>query len=250
MRYVWDQYSNYFGNGRAGFLKRKAMPVIAKRLRSWDVASSNRVNQFVANSKFVSGRIAKYYGRDSVVIYPPAEVDFFRPSDATREDFYLIVSALVPYKRIDIAIEAFKRSGRTLVIAGSGPEKESLQKMAGPNIKFLGRVSVEELRSLYQKARAMVQTAEEDFGISVVEAMACQCPVIALGSGGALETIEEGETGLFFNDLTPESLGKTVDKMSPLRFNTTRMRERALRFSPDRFRDEIKSLIQNNFSSK
>ena len=249
MRYVWDQYSNYFGNGRVGYIKGKVMPLVVNYLRNWDLNSNQRVNQFIANSEFVAGRIQKYYGKDSIVIYPPADVKFFVPSDKKRENFFLVVSALVPYKRIEVAIQAFNRLGHSLVIAGEGPERAALQKMAGPNIKFVGRVSTEELRNLYQSAQAVVQTAEEDFGISVIEALACQCPVLAFGKGGALESVEEEETGLFFNDLTPESLIETVDKMGTLRFNTTRMRERALRFSPDRFRDEIKSLIQNNFSS-
>jgi glycosyltransferase involved in cell wall biosynthesis len=250
MRYVWDQYWNYFGNGRVGVLKSKTLPFLANYLRLWDVSSSHRVNQFIANSEFVAGRIEKYYGRKAAVIYPPVDIDFFVPADKKREDFWLVVSALVPYKRIEIAIQSFNKSGKTLVIAGDGPEKNFLQKIAGPRIQFMGRVSSEQLRTLYQSAKAVIQTAEEDFGISVVEALACHCPVIAFARGGALETIEEGETGLFFNDLTPEDLGEKVDKIGTLRFNTTRMRERALRFSPDRFRDDIKSLIQNSFSSK
>ncbi len=250
MRYVWDQYWNYFGSERVGFLKRKTLPVIANYLRLWDISSNHRVDQFIANSKFVAGRVRKYYGRESTVIYPPADLEFFQPSGKPRGDFFLIVSALVPYKRIEVAIQSFNRLGYPLIIAGNGPEKPFLEKMAGRNIQFRGHVAVEELRELYQNARALLQTSEEDFGISVVEALACQCPVIAYARGGALEVVEEGETGLFFNDLTAECFSKTVDKIDGLRFNTTRMRERALRFSPNRFRDEIKSLIQNNFSSK
>lgn len=250
MRYVWDQYWNYFGNGRTGFMKRKTLPVVANYLRLWDISSNHRVDQFIANSQFVANRVKKYYGRNASVIYPPVDVSFFEPAEKPRGNFFLIVSALVPYKRIEVAIQAFNRLGIPLVIAGSGPERDFLQKMAAPNVQFRNSVSDEDLRGLYQEARALIQTAEEDFGISAVEALACQCPVIAYGRGGALEAVEDGETGLFFNDLTAESLAKTVDKMGSLRFNTSRMRERALRFSPDRFRDEITALIQGRFSSK
>jgi glycosyltransferase involved in cell wall biosynthesis len=250
MRYAWDQYWNYFGNGRVGFLKRKTLPVLVNYLRLWDIASNHRVDQFVANSKFVAARLRKYYGRESIVINPPADVDFFAPSDKPRSNYFLIVSALVPYKRIEVAIQAFNKSGYPLVIAGDGPDRTFLQKNAASNIRFLGRITSEDLRQRYQEAKALLQTAEEDFGISVVEALACHCPVIAFARGGATETVVERETGLFFNDLTPQAIAETVDKMHGLRFNTTRMRERALRFSPDRFRDEIKSLIHNSFSSK
>lgn len=244
MRYIWSHYWDYFGDHRTGFIKRKTLPFVMSYLRMWDVASSNRVNAFIANSKFVGSRIEKYYGRSSSVVYPPVDIDFFAPSEKQREDFFLIVSALVPYKRLEVAVEAFNRSNHQLVIVGSGPEGKRLQKIAKSNIKFAGRVELERLKELYQTAAALIQPGVEDFGINVVEAIACGCPVIAYGRGGATETVTEGESGLFFYDLTPESLLEAVDKARGIRFNIAFMREMVLRFSPARFRIELQKIIQ------
>jgi glycosyltransferase involved in cell wall biosynthesis len=249
MRYIWSHYEDYFGNHRAGLMKRIILPPIRDYLCEWDLSSNQRVDQFAANSKNVAERIRKFYGRESQVIYPPVDVEFFTPSDSDHGQFFLIVSALVPYKRIELAIQAFNRSGRTLLIVGTGPEYKSLKKIAGPSIQFLGRVEAHELRQLYRQAAALIQAGEEDFGINVVEALACCCPVIAYNSGGAAETIQEGETGLFFNDLTAESLGAAVDKIQSMRFNKKLMRETALRFSTARFQDEFQRLIPGKSSS-
>jgi glycosyltransferase involved in cell wall biosynthesis len=248
MRYIWSHYQDYFGNRKIGFLKRATLPAVLKYLRGWDVSSCSRVHQFVANSQAVAGRIARYYGREARIIYPPVDVDYYTPSNG-REDFYLIVSALVPYKRIEVAVEAFRQIRHRLLIVGTGPEQNSLRKLASSNIHFLGKVNSERLRDLYRKAIALIQPGEEDFGISIVEALACGCPVVAYAAGGALETVVDGETGLFFNELSVENLRETVDKAGSLRFNKALMRRAALRFSPDRFQSEFQSLIQEKLRS-
>jgi glycosyltransferase involved in cell wall biosynthesis len=259
MRYIWSHYRDYFGDHSVGYLRRNTMPLIVDRLREWDIRSSDRVHYFVANSKTVAGRIKKYYGRDSEVIYPPVDVDFFTPSDeerpaaagaTNRESFFLIVSALVPYKKIGMAIEAFEGSSRRLKIVGIGPEEKRLRKIASNSVEFLGKVDKETLRSLYRSAAALIQPGEEDFGINMVEAMACQCPVIAFELGGACEIVTNGETGLFFNDLTPNSLRESVDKFMSLRFNNALMRDTALRFSPERFKAEFQTLVREKLQIK
>jgi glycosyltransferase involved in cell wall biosynthesis len=247
MRYIWSHYEDYFGDHRTGYIKRKTVSRVAKYLKLWDVASNKRVDQFVANSKFVAGRLENYYGREASVIYPPVDVDFFQPGDKPREDFYLIVSALVPYKRIEVAIQAFNKSGKRLVIVGNGPDGKHLRKIASSSVMFLGSVPPEKLRELYQSARALIQPGVEDFGINLVEAIASGCPVIAYREGGALETVAEGETGLFFNHLEADELRNIIDKAGGLSFNIRLMRESSMRFSPARFQNEIKDLIQQKF---
>jgi glycosyltransferase involved in cell wall biosynthesis len=243
MRYIWSHYDDYFGKHRIGLFKRMILPPVRNYLCEWDLASNQRVDQFIANSGNVAGRIKKFYGRESKILYPPVDVDFFTPSDADRGTFYLIVSALVPYKRLDLAIETFNQNGKTLVIVGTGPEFKQLKKMSAPNIQFLGRVDAVELRELYRKAAALIQPGEEDFGINMIEALSCQCPVIGYGRGGVLESIVEGETGIFFNELSASALQQTIDKTTSIRFNTPLMRETAQRFSPARFKTEFQRLI-------
>ena len=250
MRYIWSHYWDYFGDHRTGFVKRKTLPMVMSYLRMWDVSSSNRVDEFIANSKFIGERIHKYYGRSSQVVYPPVDVDFFVPSDRTREDFGLIVSALVPYKRLEVAIEAFRNSNRNLVIVGTGPEEKNLKRIAPSNVKFLGRIDANQLKELYQSAAMLIQPGVEDFGINVIEALACACPVLAYRKGGATETVVEGTTGIFFNELTAESLRQTVDKASGMLFNVAFMREMALRFSPSRFQKEIEAIVQDKLQTK
>ena len=175
------------------------------------MATVPRVHQFIANSQNVRERIKRLYHRDADVIYPPADVDFYgqagNRTQPKAEPFYLIVSALAPYKRVDVAIEAFQRLGKKLVIIGDGQESRRLRQARGPLVEFRGWLSHEELRAHYQTCRALIFPGEEDFGIVPVEAMAAGCPVIALKKGGALETVQENKTGVFFDEPTAESLG-------------------------------------------
>src|SRR5499427_7496085 len=187
MRYLWDLYPAYRNEWTRSRWKRAAMTPLANYLRLWDFASAARVDEFIANSENVRARIWKTYRREATVIPPPVDVQSFYWKPA--EDFFLIVSELVAYKRIDIAVRLFSRTGRRLVIAGSGPEARSLRALAGPNIEFAGRVPDKELRDLYSRCRALLMLGEEDFGMTPVEAMASGKPVIAYGRGGVLETV-------------------------------------------------------------
>lgn len=246
MRYIWSHYDDYFGDHRTGFPKRQILPRVAKSLRTWDVRASDRVDVFVANSQNVAERIQRFYGREAQVIYPPVDVDYYVPVEVDRQDFYLMVSALVPYKRLELAIEAFQHNPKRLVIVGTGPEEKRLRKLAGSNVEFSGRVSAEKLRELLQTARALIHPGEEDFGLNMVEALACGCPVIAFAAGGALEIVTDRETGLFFNELTPISLLAAVDIAATFSFNETSMRNTALRFSFDHFRNGILDVIRTH----
>jgi glycosyltransferase involved in cell wall biosynthesis len=248
MRYIWDRFNDYFGSGLKAHL---IYGPIAYFLRKWDVASAHRVHHFIANSKHVGSRIRNCYGREvDAVIYPPVDTDFFVPGDDEPEDYYLIVSALAPYKRLDVAIDCFNQRGEPLVIVGTGPEERRLRQRAGPHIRFLGSVSKEELRGLYQRSRATLLPGVEDFGIAPVEAQACGRPVVALAEGGALESIQGGQTGVFFDDLTPRSLSTAIDKVRSLRFNKADLRDWALGFSEERFKENIRDFVANKLSRK
>lgn len=247
MRYAWNQYFAYFASDRLGRFSRLFIPAVIHRLRLWDAASCARVDDFVADSQAVAARIARYYGRPSEVIHPPVDTDFFRPADSTSDD-YLIVSALVPYKRIDLAIEAFKQRNEKLKIVGEGPEYKSLKRAAPPNVEFMGALSDEELRAAYQRSRAMIMPGEEDFGINSLESQACGVPVIAYGRGGATETVIAERTGVFFQELSPLGLGDALDKFQTLAFNKAEIRNNAERFSRERFKEKISSFVQKKWA--
>lgn len=241
MRYVWDRFHDYFGTG----LKAKLVyGPVASRLRHWDRTTANRVHHFIANSTYVSERIENYYDRAAAaVIPPPVDTDFYRPADRDPDDFYLVVSALVPYKRIDLAVEAFRRRDDTLIIVGKGPSAATLEANAPSNVQFRGWVDAEELRSLYQRCHACLLPGVEDFGIVPLEAQASGAPVVAYGRGGALDTVREGETGVFFHEPSAEALSRAIDKVSSLRLNKSLLRDWALGFSRDTFRDRMKAFI-------
>ncbi|MBI4540925.1 MAG: glycosyltransferase [Gemmatimonadetes bacterium] len=261
MRYVWDRYDDYFGAGRARPWVRGAMAVAAPALRRWDARTAERVDAFVAISRHVAGRIRRYYGRTADVIYPPVEIDRFRPA-ASREDFYLIVSALVPYKRVDLAVEAFNRLGRRLVIVGDGPEMPRLRALAGRSIAFAGRESDDEVAEWMGRCRAFVFPGVEDFGITIVEAQAAGAPVIAYGAGGALETVIDANggphdardrpspTGVFFHEPTPEALAAAVLRFDSLSFDVEALRRNARRFDVHTFgrafQDQVERLISSS----
>ena len=258
MRYIWDMYYDYFGRGRAGALTRFAMLFVADYLRKWDVNSTNRCDYLIANSKHVASRIKRYYNRDADVIYPPVETKRFNISNALA-DYFLIVSAFVPYKRIDIAIEAFNKLSLPLKIVGTGQDEKRLKGLAGKNIEFLGWRNEDELVELYSKCKALIFPGEEDFGIVPVEAMASGRPVIAYGKGGALETVmplnqgigvreqglEEKPTGVFFYEQTSEALRDAVhifEKNSD-KFDSEAIRSHALKFDRKIFKENISGYI-------
>lgn len=255
MRYVWDMYEDYFGKDKVNTALRMVIPFFATYLRTWDVASSARVDCFVANSNHVAHRINKYYRRDARVIHPPVDLDRFRPSE-TIEDYYLMASAFVAYKRIDLAIEAFNRMGLRLKIVGGGPEESRLKSLAGPTIEFLGSVDDAALADLYSRCRAFIFPGEEDFGITPLEAMASGRPVIAFARGGALETIKGMEdndpTGLFFKDQSAEGLSAAVEAFEKNQslFDADKIRAHASRWGRDRFKAEMAKAIEDFHKSR
>ncbi len=207
MRYVWDMYHDYLEG--AGAATRILMRPIFHYLRAWDVTTAARVDHFVANSNYVASRIRKYYRRDALVIHPPVDTTAFAPTENV-EDFYLVVGELVRYKRVDLALEAFNRLGKPLVVIGDGEQRKALQRAAKPNITFLGRQPRAAIKNHYSRCKAVIFPGKEDFGIVPVEAMASGRPVLALAAGGALETVVDGKTGLFFHDQSVDALIDTV----------------------------------------
>jgi len=244
MRYVWDQFDAYFGGPNRRRLSSLAMRLFRGYLRTWDVATAQRVNRFIAISSAVARRIARYYGREAAVVYPPVDTDRFRPLTDEQGDYFLIVAALVPYKRIDLAVETLGRMGRPLWIVGEGPERRHLEHKAGSSVRFLGWVSDEQLVQLYNGCRALIFPGEEDFGITAVEAQACGRPVIALRRGGLLETVLDGRTGLFFGEPTIQSLSEAIARFDQTVFNRAAIRAHAEQFGGDRCRRELESAIR------
>ncbi|UCF65904.1 MAG: glycosyltransferase [bacterium] len=250
MRYVWDMYHDYFGPGQVGKISGKIIPVFANYLRSWDVSSSCRVDWFAANSRHVANRIRKYYRRDAQVIHPPVETSLFKVHQ-THDDFDLVVSALVPYKRVDLAVLAYNEMGRKLVIIGDGPERKNLLKVAKPNIQFLEWQSHQELIHHYSKCRALIFPGEEDFGIVPVEAMSCGKPVIAFARGGALETIIDADrsqgkkgTGILFSAQNTENLIQAVKKSDAVSWDSDFIYEHAKKFDREKFKSDLQYFIE------
>ena len=250
MRYVWDQHDHYFGTD-SGWMSRTGMALCRSYLQQWDVRSASRVDYFIANSKNVAAKIKNLYGRDAAVIYPPVEVEKFNLLP-DLQPYYLIVSALVPYKRIDIAIEAFNGLRLPLKIVGEGPLRTRLRKLAQPNIEFLDWVNDQELATLYGHCQALIFPGEEDFGIAPLEAQASGRPVIAYGRGGALETVLALEsdsakqaTGIFFSESSAESLIGAVElfQRNRERFEPATIRRHACKFSRERFKAQMSDYI-------
>jgi len=248
VRYAWNQYSAYFSPRDLSFFSRLAVPRVIHRLRIWDVASSARVDHFIANSANVARRIMRYYRRAADVIHPPADTDFYTlPAAAPDRSYYLIVSALVPYKKIGLAVEVFNTSGEPLRIVGTGPDFRKLAKRARPNIEFLGQVPADRLRELYRGALALLMPGEEDFGIAAVEAQACGAPVVAYGRGGVLESVIPGETGIFFSDPSPAGLRDALDNFKGMKFNSSVLRSNAMHFSRSLFKERLAAYFEDKW---
>jgi glycosyltransferase involved in cell wall biosynthesis len=237
MRYLWDQRGAYFSNQRAPV--RWPLDWILDRLQEWDAATADRVDHFIANSRFVASRIQSYYEREASVIPPPVDVEFFTPDSQPRDPFVLAVAALSPYKRLERAIGACGQLGLELKVVGTGPESERLQGIQGVNVQFLGRVSAEELRRLYRRAICLVQPGVEDFGITSVEALACGLPVVALAQGGVLDVVRPEIDGVLFHGDDVTSLTAAIDKARRMKFNELNLRSRAETFSRERFRKRL-----------
>jgi glycosyltransferase involved in cell wall biosynthesis len=249
MRYVWDLYDDYFGSG-AGRMTRTLMPVMAAALRRWDRRTAAGVRHFIAISRFIADRIRRAYGREADVICPPVDVARFRLEEAQGE-FYLVVSALTPYKRVDLAVEAANRLRRRLLVVGSGPEERRLRSLAGPTVELLGWRDDTEVAELYARCRALIFPTVEDFGITPLEAMAAGRPVIALGRGGALETVvppggAEPPTGLLFDRQTVEGLVDAIGRFEAgvVHFEPKALRRHAEVFDRPIFRERIQAYLQ------
>lgn len=242
VRYAYDQFDAYFPRAttRLWGVKR----ALVERLRRWDQATAGRPTRVLANSRAVADRIRRHWGRASSVVYPPVDVEFFRPSGAARGDFLLAVGSLVPYKRFDVAVEAARLLDRPLVIVGGGPEEQKLRAVAPPSsVRIVSGLDAETLRELYRTCAAFVQPGEEDFGIALVEALACGAPVAALARGGALDSVQHGRNGVLYSDAGAGGLAAAVETVERARFDYTAVRATALPFARDRFVQEFRRAI-------
>lgn len=248
MRYAWDQEHVYFPNRRGLMARLRSLTLTS--LRAWDVSSAARVNHFVANSRFVARRVKTYYGRPAEVVHPPVDVELFTPGppggESAEKGYCLMVSALAPYKKVEQAMAACEKLGIELRVVGEGPEAKRLEEMAGPRVRFLGRVADERLRDLYRGALLFLQPGIEDFGIAAVEALACGTPVVAAARGGVLDIVEDGRHGVLYPDWEgPAALAEAIDKARRIVFNSLDLRDRAESFSVARFSDRIHSLLSH-----
>ncbi len=249
MRWVWN-YHAYVERERLGTAARLVLPAAISQLRSWDVATAQNVDRFLAISRTVAARIRKYYRRDAKVIYPPVNCDAFALTSGREEDYYLIVSRLIPYKRIDLAVDAFTRLGIRLKIVGSGGrDLAALRGRAGRNVEFVGRVSDAELKQLYARCRALVFPGEEDFGIAPLEANASGRPVIAYAGGGALDTVVDGRTGVLFEEQQVECLIEAIRRAEATAWDSDELRAHAKGFDSQVFRDQMRQFVSESIAA-
>lgn len=241
MRYAWTFYDEYFGPNR---IKKALLSPVLERLRAWDAAHARHVDRFVAISQHVKRRIKSFYGREADVVYPPVDTDRCTPGEPGHDGYDLIVSALVPYKRVDLAISAYNQSGEPLRIVGTGTEYTKLKAMARPNIQFTGWLSDEGILAQYQRCRMLIFPGEEDFGIVPVEAQACGKPVVAFGRGGVTETVKDGVSGLFFARQEPDALVDAVQRAAQEEWDPVTIRSHAIRFSQQAFVNGLADSIQ------
>jgi len=245
-RYAWDDSHKYIDEFGYSRLVKKIIPFFMNYIRFWDEQAATRVDKFIANSSFVAQRIKKYYHRESEVIHPPIKTNLFYLAKKP-EKYFLMVGRLLTYKRFDLAIEAFNQLGWPLKIIGDGPDRARLEKMAGKNIEFIGLVPDSKLRDYYAHCQALIFPQEEDFGIVPVEAMASGRPIIAYQSGGVLEVVQSGVTGLFFKKQTVKHIVNALKKFNSNDFNPKIIRERAEKFDQEKFKEKIKNYINNAY---
>ena len=241
-RYVWE-FEEYAAREALPPAVKAALRPVIRLLRRWDYRAAQRVDHFVAISSEIQARIRHYYGRDSTIIHPPVDTARFEPAP-THGDYYLIVSRLVPYRRIDLVVQAFNQLDLPLIIAGDGRDRDALEKLAGPNVTFLGRVPDADLPELYARCRAYVLPGVEDFGIAPLQAQAAGRPVIAYRAGGALDTVVEGETGAFFDEPTPEALAAAARAFDPDTIDSRACAQNAARFDASVFRRKLRQFVE------
>jgi len=252
MRYAWDQFDAYFGPERLGVIGSAVMRPLMGRMARWDRDTADRADRYVAISHYVAGRIRRYYNRDSTVVYPPVDTSFFTPATTpgNGDRYALVVSALVPYKRVDIAIDAARLAGIPLKIVGDGPDRARLERAASTRngngrTTFLGRCSDEEIRELYRHAAVTLLPGEEDFGIVPIEAQACGGPVVALARGGATETVVDGRSGVLVDDLSAPAFADGIARALSTSYDRAVIRRHAEQFSRERFVNEIGALVDD-----
>jgi len=248
MRFVWD-YERYMEREQYGSPVRAVLVPVLRRFRKWDVKTAVRPDTYVANSTVVADRIKRFYGRESVIVPPPVAVQRFTPGSKV-ENFYLIVSRLNPYKRVDLVVKAFNDLGRPLVIIGDGPDRAVLERMAKPNIKFLGRLPDPEVADYYARCCALIFPGDEDFGIVPLEANAAGRPVIAFKAGGALDTVVNGQTGIFFEELTPESLSEAVLRAETTTWDAAAIRRHAEDYAEPHFRERFMRVVEETVEKR
>ncbi len=242
MRFVWKR-ENYLEKEKFGSTMKAMLHPVLEWLKRWDLKTSEGVDHFIANSKATAERIRMFYGRDAEVIHPPVDTSFFKPYNGGSKDFFLIVSRLNPYKHIDLAVEAFNELGLPLYIIGAGPDAGRLRSLAGQNITFLGKLPDDEIVKYYSQCRAYILPGEEDFGLTPVEAQACGRPVIAFKAGGALESVVEGITGIFFEEPEKASLAEAVVKFNRMSFDPDEIRSQAMAFDKEVFKKKMREFI-------
>ena len=245
MRYAWDYTHEYLEEQNFGFLKKLLAQMFLKKIRMWDRLAAERPDFYIANSRHVQKRIQKYYRRDSEVMYPPVDISKFKPAKK-HDDYFLVLSQLSPYKKVDLAVQLFNKIGRRLVVVGAGPQEAYLRSIAGPNVEIVGWKSDEAVKMYLENCRALIFPGEEDFGIVPVEAMACGKPVLAYRKGGAMETVVEGVTGEFFDESTVDSMEEGLARffLHESGYGMTRIRMQSEKFSSEKFQNDLTSFLQ------
>lgn len=249
MRYARERYNDYFGPENFNPHVERIVRFFIQRLRKWDLSTAGRPDYYIANSKYIAGLIKKHYNRDAEVIYPPVGVNGFKARKENK-GYFLIVSSLVPYKRVDLAIDAFNKLNLPLWVVGSGPQEKKLKKMAEQNIRFFGWQEQDNLTDFYSNCRALVFPGIEDFGIVPVEAQACGKPVIAFAAGGALETIKENVTGVFFREQSAEGLIQALNQFDKMTFDCDKIRQFSLGFDAEIFKDKFEAFVDKCLKEK
>ena len=242
-RFAW-RYHEYISQGNFSRLQKRVLPFMVHMLRSWDLQAAGRVDYFLSNSFNIARRVQKFYGRTSEVLYPPVDTRRFHIEPNPQADYFLVVSRLVSYKKVDLAVEACTRLNLPLKVAGSGPEVARLKALAGPTVEFLGRVPDGQVEKLFANCRAFLFPGEEDFGIAPLEAMASGRPVVAFRAGGAMETVVENKTGVFFDEPTAESLMDALHRLEDLPIHPERIRAHAEAFDVHAFQTRLQSLVE------
>lgn len=248
-RYLWGETGEYLKTAPIPKFVRPLMPLVIWFLRRWDLKASKRPDFYIANARNIQKKIKKYYNRNSVLIYPPVETDNFKIGKSVS-DYFLVAGRIEPYKKVDLVVKAFASLDKKLIVAGSGSQLNGLKLTSSQNVKFLGRVSDQELIKLYQNCLAYIFPQDEDFGIMPVEAMACGRPVIAYKKGGSLETVKEGQTGEFFYPQDTASLVKTLKKFDANKYNSQKIRKHALLFDKRIFKEHLLEYIKSRLNSK